>query len=307
MSQFGWVPPEQRDDAGQRLTGEFHERIGVFGDVSSELPERWIWAEVEQKQLGRLLPRCFQQTGSCVGAGSFVALQKSFLGDRIARDDNDSLEPHFPWAPYGVSRRIAGMRRPGSGSFGAAMAKAVDDDVFGLLRLDDDRFPQPQVVDQFWLKYTARQELDWSHPSAWPMPESELAQEGKPFGMQDIVRVTNTDQAATLTASGYGITLASMYGSTDMRVRDGILVARRNDRWAHQMSVGGYIKYGDFICIDNQWSKRAHPQCPELAKYGSNGSFWVPRADFDWICSTGEVYAHASGGFEVRRLWGPLW
>lgn len=305
----GWIPYSERTREGQRMTNEFHERIQTFGDVGStvDVPERLIWAEEEMKHLGYLLPRCYQRSGCCVGAGSWVAILKSMLGDALFRNDPDALHPHFPWAPYGKGRELGGMRRTGEGSFGAPQSEAVQDDVLGLLPYDDPRFPQPTIFDGNWWKWTAREEIAWSHPSNWPVSEQELASEGKPFGMQDVTRVKDSEQGMQLTAQGYGITVASMFGTRNPRVREGVLFAEWNDRWAHQESIGGYWQHPKLGLIwidDNQWSKNAHPICPTLNEFGSNGSYWYSESNFDKRCRDGEVYAHASGGFPARPgLW----
>ena len=317
----GWLPPELRSRHERAMTYEFHEQIRTFSEVGRTIenpPERCIWAELEQKHLGRLLPRNFQQTGSCVGAGGFVAACKSQLGDRLHRQDNELLTPFFPWSVYGHSRKLAGMRRRGSGSFGSAFAKAIDDsgDGIGVLPYDDPRFPQPQIIDGNWWKYTEQQELEWSYSPQFPVDVETLKSEGQKFGMQSITRLSNANDVVQLTAQGHGITLASMYGSRSMRNKgragQRILVASWNARWPHQMSVGGYWTHPEFglmILIDNQWSKRAHPQCETLAEFGSNGSFWIPENDFNRICRDGEVYAFSDGGFEEERtnLWDNLW
>ena len=143
------------------------------------------------------------------------------------------------------------------------------------------------------------------------MPESELAADGQKHGMQDVIRVRNSEQAVQLTAQFYGITIASSFGMRRPRVRHGVLFAEWNDTWHHQVSVGGYWFHPQLGLIwldDNQWSRRAHPQCPTLAEFGSNGSYWYSEKNFDRRCQKGEVYAHAMGGFEAREgLWGRLW
>jgi len=310
-AETGWLPYEDRNLLQRKITDRFHEQVGRYSLIGSTIekpPERFIWAEQEQKIFGKLLPRCIQKSGCCVGAGSWVALLKSFFGDMVYRQDNDLMKPHFPWAPYGKGREIAGMRGPGEGSFGAAQAKAVDDDVLGLLPYDDSRFPQPKIRDDFWWHWDRSAEIKWSHPSSWPVAEREIAAEGKPFGCKDIVRVENAEQTVQLTAQGYGITVASMYG-TRPRIKEGVLLGEWNDQWAHQMSLGGYWfhpKLGLIFIDDNQWSKGAYNglNCPTLAEFGSNGSTWCLEKDWNRRCKRGEVYAHASGGFPKREI---LW
>lgn len=309
LEQQGWVPYSERGVFGQKLTDEFHEMIGTFGEVGvaiEEVPERCLWAELEVFHFGRPLPRIWQRRGSCVGAGGWCSGNKTFFGDYLGGDD-DAMTPYFPWAPYGKGRQLGGLRAWSHGSFGPVQAKAMSEEGVGLLPYDDSRFPQPKVRDDIWWYWEPGDEDKWSHPSIWPISERDLAEEGRKYAMQKWTKLESVDDCVQMTAQGRGITLASSFGSVNMRVRDGFLTAEWNDTWYHQMSYGGYAVNDAgrrMHCIDNQWTKSAHPQCPELAKFQSNGSFWISDDIMQRICDKGEVYGFAMGGFTERRgLW----
>ena len=315
MEEFqGWIPYESRDKESQKLTDEFHEQIGTFqtkGIFVQDIPKRFVWAEIEKFQLGHLLPRIWQRTGSCVGAGGWCAGNKTFFGDFLMGQTEEALKPYFPWAPYGYGRRLGGLNRRGSGSFGPVQAKAMSDEGVGLLPFDDERFPQPKVRDDFWWYWTADNELDWSTPRSWPVNESEMKRDGVKHGMQEWTKMESVDDIVQHTVQGRGITLASSFGSRNMRVQHGLLVATWNATWYHQMSYGGFAedeRGKRHHCIDNQWTKTAHPECPYLAKWGSNGSFWIDDDTMQRICDRGEVYGFANGGFTERNsFWEQVW
>lgn len=306
LNNSGWIPYEIRTKEQQYLTDEFHERIGTVGDVLGdvgEIPERFVWAEIEMFQLGYLLPRIWQRTGSCVGAGGWCAGNKTFFGDFLMGEEDEALHPYFPWAPYGYGRRLGGLNRRGSGSFGGVQAKAMSSEGVGLMKYDDTRFPQPKFRDGHWWYWTSDNELDWSTPRSWSVPEETMKAEGKSFGMESYTRCRSADDCVKLTAQGRGITLASSFGSRNMRVVAGMLTASWNSTWYHQMSYGGYALNESsqrMHCIDNQWTITAHPKCPFLAQWKSAGSFWITDSTMDRICEKGEVYGFARGGFKDR-------
>lgn len=306
MENQGWVPPEERDADQLKLHNEFLEEVGHFGDVGSTVdePERVIMAELETKYFGKPVLRVWQVTGSCVGAGGAQAYIRSMVGDVVHRGDNEEVKLPFPYATYGVGRQIGGMRRTGSGSFGAAQAKAVKPENFGMLAWDDSRVPKPTVRNG-WAKWTQREELTWSHPSAWPMRKDDLHTDARKYGMHTVTAIRDTGQWVQLLAQGYGVTLASSFG-TRPRVQGDVLLGPWNGSWAHQMSSSGYWKHpqhGLIFLIDNQWGPSAHGDCPTLSKLGVRGSFWIKERDASRIIRSGEVFGHSStGGFPARKF-----
>lgn len=243
---------------------------------------------------------------NCVGAGAAQAYADSALGDVVHRGDREEVKLCYPWATYGVGREIGGMRGTGSGSFGGAQAKAVRPSTFGMLEIDDSRLPQPRYIhDGTWVEWSKSTELEWSHPRAWPIPRSELSTTASKYGMHTITQIKSTDEWVQLLAQGYGVTLASMFG-TRPRVEKGVLVGRWNASWAHQMSSAGYWLHpelGLLFLINNQWGPSAHGKCPVLSPIGVLGSFWMPEKDAAKVVRTGEVIGHSStGGFNLRTI-----
>lgn len=300
----GWIPYEARDAAGQRMTDEFHEQIGSFGNVAEstnpDVPELCSIDFLHYELHGTVLPRINQVTGSCVGAsGGNVDIQAAFA-DRYFRGDNDQVKLPFFLGSYGVSRKLANMRGKGSGSYGAALAKAKSAEHFGHLPIDHPKVPQP-TVDGIWVKYDRRTELDWSYSPQWPVPYDELHADADDFAHKSITRINSAEEAVIAHAQGYPQTLASMFG-TRPRVEKGVLLGRWNLSWSHQMGSDGFYYHpelGLLFKINNQWHN-VHGLCPLMKQYGIEGSFWMLASDYDKICKRGEVYAYGEGGYPGR-------
>lgn len=304
--KFDWLPPALRTKEQLLLTEEFHEQIGRWADLQfamADMPARVLDYELEKLAIGQLLPRPYQFSGSCVGVSWWRAFCNAAIGDVVFRGDiEDPSKLAFPFATYGVGRQLAGMRSRGDGSFGSAQAKAGAQ--FGALPINHPGLPSP-TISNGWLQYSKSVEIQWSHPSGWPTPVDELQQTSKKYAIGSYKKLESAADVKEAKALGYGVTLASSFGSRGMSVKDDVLLATWNGSWAHQMSCAGYWEHqslGQLFVIDNQW-KDAHGKCPTLSPLGVIGSFWIESKTMDRICDNGEVYAHtATGGFELTSI-----
>ena len=302
----GWIPPEQRTREQRMMTDAFHEQIGefqTFGTALDTIPERVLACELERKATGDLLPRIWQVTGSCVGCGGARAYTTAIVGDVIFRSDHEAIKIPFPFSTYGIGRQLGGMRGPGEGSFGPSQAEACKQ--FGLLPYDH-RLVQPATIARGWAKWSRSIELEWSHPSSWRIPYDDVESASETAQVGTVTRIGDVDELPDVIAQGFGITLASMFG-TRPRVRGDVLLGDWNASWAHQMSCSSYWDHADhgmIYAVDNQWGPDAHPECPTLAPLGVRGTFWITRDTFARIIRSGEVYAHSNTeGFPKRDLW----
>jgi len=302
----GWINPESRNREQMEMTNAYHERIGSFGRVNpmrGDSPEFVLYAQAQLDVLGELLLKIWQTSGSCVGAGACNAYADAMLGDIIHRNDNERVELPFPWATYGKGRQLAGMRRKGEGSFGSAQAEASEPDRFGYLPMGHPGLPQGQKRGM-WLKWSAATEISWSYAPQFPISERELALESSKFGIHTATQLRNADEWESGVDQGFGITLASMFG-TSPRVQGNVLLGRWDKSWSHQMSSSGkwrHPRFGRIFWVQNQWGD-IHGKCPTVSKTGQNGGFWILDKDAEKICRTGEVYAHSNtGNFEPRKF-----
>ena len=67
MDHEGWIPYSERTTGQQLLSDDFLESRPIFGDHGTvELPEHALLYDLEKRATGALLPRIWQQEGSCV-------------------------------------------------------------------------------------------------------------------------------------------------------------------------------------------------------------------------------------------------
>lgn len=305
----GWIPYEDRTREQKYQSDQFREETPFFADVNArtfgaaERPDRVLLYDLEKKVLGKRANRYGQYEGSCVGVAAARAFVHSQIGDAAVRGTNEDVRDVFPFATWGIGRRIAGLNRRGAGSYGAAQARAGKE--FGYIDANEAKVPRFQVKQENWLWYSSKIELDYSVPKNFPVPESELAPLGKKT--VHVAQFKTTDELADAVIQGYGATVASNFG-TRPRVRDGVLLGDWNDNWPHQMSISGYWMHpglGRIWPWDNQWSADAHPPCPMLSEMGIFGSFWTLDETLQRVLDSryaeGFVYGDTEN-WEVREI-----
>lgn len=302
----GWIPYPDRTQEQQAMSDSWRESTPMFGDLNSgitELPKEALNFKL-WLMLGLRPLRIYQQYTSCVGAGGAVSYADAMAGDVVFRGSQESVEIPFPWATWGIGRQYGGMGGRGGGSYGSVQGRAVEE--WGYVPIDFPGVPQPKR-DGDWLVWTEEDEYNYSWPSKFPVAEATLRPEANKFRMGRQLQIRSLDELDNALAQGYGVTMASNYGSKTMKVRDGFLVATWDGSWAHQMTIDGYIHapFGKLYLIKNQWGRRAHPSCPYLSQYGVEGAFWVPEADIkrNMDKQYTEVIVHSStGDFPIRKL-----
>lgn len=303
----GWVPYDERTSDQQVMSEAFDGATPGFGDVNpglGDLPETALMYDLEVKATGKRLNRIWQMEGSCVGAAAGRSYGQSMCGDIVNRKTQEQVKDLFPWTTWGIGRRIGGLNRRGAGSFGAAQGKAGN--IYGMNAADNPKLPQPTNKNG-WLVWSAKIELDYSVPNQWPVPEEELAKEANEHQVLHVARITKWDELLQAFAQGYGVTCASMFG-TSPSVRGDVLIGDWNRSWAHQMSWSGYKthpQHGIIVACDNQWGPSAHPECPTLSAMGVRGSFWLTQKTVEKLLASRSVEVFAHGNTEdwpVRQL-----
>jgi hypothetical protein len=259
--------------------------VPVYQDNSRAVVKLW---DATTKVLGKHTDNYPQQVGDCVSFGTKNAIEY-LLCIRIARDGPATEFRRVSTAyVYGISRVQIGQKRVrGDGSVGAWAAQGVSK--FGVLSLDDPGCPP----------YSGAIARQWGNSG----PPDDMIR----LAMQRLVKTTAPVATAIdcrdAICNGYPVTIASDYGSTDIKPRDGQMVARRNTRWMHQMCVVGYDgtkgPAGRFYIL-NSWGAAAHPA--PLADEPPGG-FWVEAADMDYITRQGDSWAYSDfDGFPAQQL-----
>ena len=240
-----------------------------------------LWDAVV-KARGSHLRNYPQQVGDCVSFGVKNAVEYLFAAD----GERDFREVH-PSYFYGYARVIVGKGAVrGDGAVGAWGATAARDG--GALFFTDNGVPAYQG----------------SLARAWGKdgPPKAFVDIAKTRRVKTIAPVRTAVQCRDAICNGYPVTVASMFGTSDIRERDGRMVARRNTQWAHQMCCVGYDGRGlvAYFYVLNSWGEAAHPR-PLQGE--PPGGFWVTVDDMQWICSTGDCWSFSDlDGVPAREL-----
>lgn len=288
-ARYGWAGPEGVKKAAPIVAGMKKFKIvgAAPGDDNSRKNVR-LWDHAIAV-LGHHIPNYPQETGDCVSFGAKNNV--SYLLTTQMHTGPPGLEYHenFPPYIYGISRVQIGNGQlgGGAGSVGAWAAKGVEE--YGVLRADDEGVPE----------YSGRLADQWGRKG----PPKDMIEKAKPFRVKTTSQVNSAAEARDALCNGYPVTIASDWGSTNMRERDGRIVARRNTNWPHQMCLIGYDGATGsepyFYCI-NSWGEDAHPR-PLQGE--PPGGFWMTSKDVDYITRQGDSFAFSNfDGFPAREL-----
>jgi hypothetical protein len=310
---FGWVPPENRDEdahAGDHSARVKMPRFAISGTPNRSVYETdkallcdlWKHPDVvkanEQEFTG-----VHQISGSCVGAGGGNAWMTLACVEAIRLSEPELPKVPFWLLPYGRSRYYCGMKTPGEGSLGSCFARAAIED--GTLPYDQSGLPQPSDRADGWV-WGRAVELKWSDGDA--KPTLDLLPSSRKYLIRTAAQCRSADDVREAIVNGYPCTAASMYAHDGGRVqgsgKDACLLARRSGSWSHQMSVQAWWlhpQFGELFWLHNQWGLRAHGVCPTGMP---PGGVWITKSDMDWICRD-EVFA-LSGNNGFPAPVGPL-
>lgn len=286
-ARYGWAGPEAVSEAAPIAATMPPFRI--VGNVGDNEPKNVrLWEYSQSVNGGKHFPNYAQQVGDCVSFGMKNAVEY-LQAVQIVRDGfHANYRGVYPPYIYGVSRVQIGGGRLGSsdGSLGVWAAKAVSQ--YGILAVDADQVPS----------YSGRIAREWGRrgPPEWALSS------GKEQLVKTVAQIKSATDGRDSICNGYPFTIASNFGSTDIRQRDGRMVARWNSSWAHQMCVIAYDGSGDtnYFYVLNSWGERAHPQPVDGEP---PGGFWVTERDLDRIVRQGDSWAiSAFEGFPAQDL-----
>jgi len=127
---------------------------------------------------------------------------------------------------------------------------------------------------------------------------------GKESHIETVSLVKTTGEARDLLYNGYGLTIASSFGFSNRRDKNGISV--RSGSWNHQMSI---IAMDDtkqrhselLFLIQNSWGRwNSGPKFPEDQP---DGSFWVTATILHGMIRDGECWVFSGAkGFPSKNL-----
>lgn len=306
---FGWIPPQHRTPQELAYCEQVEASVvlpfAIQGPYREESGRFALW-KVAEKQLGRRIPYNWQVTGSCVGAGGGNAAKTRMLVEITLGDPERYAELWWPY-PYGQSRRRAGMRGSGEGSFGHAWADAIaKDGCFAMEEAEGLTLP----VKDGWLQTSRAVELEWSDGVAKNVePYASL---GKRHPFRSLVRIRSTDELkAAISGAKTPCTIASMFGTRTIRPEGGqkgprVNVATWDDTWPHQMYIDEWWDHpdlGGLARIGNNWGPGAHPQPSDGES--PPGGFYLTEMTLSRILRTRDAECFALGdlqGLVVKEL-----
>lgn len=302
---FGWVPPDERNDEQNAAHAEAIREMPAFyiqgrdigADEKAFLWETWKHPKNLEANGGKVYSGTHQLTGSCVGAGGGNTIY-TLCAIEVARLNEPEIAIVPFWLlPYGRSRYYAGMRGRGEGSLGSSFAKAAKVD--GVIPANLDGLPK--YTDNDGLVWGSSVEYQWSDGGAIDGKWLELS---KKHLTRTVAPVNSADAARDALRNWYPVSFCGSWGGLmQCPVSEGVLLNRRSGTWNHQQSCHGWWDHpvhGEIFYILNQWGLRAHGSCPTGAPAGG---YWIKKADMDWQCRNGECFAWSGqNGFPSQRL-----
>lgn len=280
----GYIPPEQRTqeqaDLDQQIKSTMPRMLipykGLAKGEKVRLTDSWAHPLVVA-DVGYVFDRFVQLTGSCVGVGAGNAVF-SLSGTQRLLSQNPT-KAFVPWwsYPYGRSRFYAGMLRPGSGSFGSAMAKAlITDGVF-----DDKQPGLPAFSRTDGLQLTEALELQWSDGDS-SLVEGWL-ETGRKYPVGAATEVRDTSGLETGLINGYSGTFACNYYPGSGQImgsgENACLVGKFDTYGPHQVSIHSVWNNPDLgllFWVQNSWPKSVYPRDPAG---GPVCGLWVKETD----------------------------
>jgi hypothetical protein len=295
----GWSGPEQHED-----TKAWAASLGEFGLINDRSEKVWQdnvranvrnWEDVATANGGEFPKNIAQQIGDCTSWGAKHAVE-TLIGKQTARGPPGRFFEASSMFMYGAARVWIGKRiyGPGDGCSGAALARSVNE--IGVVAANAPGVP----------RYNGTIARRWGDDG----PPESLREVAARHKVKTVAALTTVDQVRDAVCNGYGVTIASKWGTTNqsMRVLDGRVVAKRNGSWAHQMCIIGYdgsaASGRQYFYVLNSWGPDAHP-APLNGE--PPGGFWIQPDDLKFILSMNDTWAFSVlDGFPARLDFGPL-
>lgn len=302
MSNFGWVPHENRTREGVRLHEDAVAKMPSFGvsyvapyaddRVKVDLTDIWSHSKVVQV-LGAPFPGVHQQTGSCVGAGGGNCLFTLAALEAIIHNEIEAIEVPFWLLTYARSRSRGGMRGRGEGSFGSTFAEAAKED--GFVECDCADVPLSNRHPDGW-NWGKQNELDWSDGNAEHV--TRLLSASRKHLVKSVAPCKSAGDVEQAIRNNYPVTTASSLIPNFVVESDGEAYGQVSRSGGHQTCFLGVwnhpVKGKKYFKYVNQWSRR----------WAKNGAVWIPEDNVDRMIQDGrETYAFSQfAGFPAQTV-----
>jgi hypothetical protein len=303
---FGYNPPGSKtaaEELAALAAGDLYRDHIVNEDVPSITGDKvFLWELEKAANKGKLLPRNYQLTGSCVNGGGQNALGCRLAVEALMLKESERVVCPFTLIAYGDSRAQLGMNDEGDGSSGETFALALSR--VGFSSVDNPAFPQPTVVpakgrdDATVIYYPANVEKKFA---AARNHTADMKAACKPYTCK-FVRCKSADEAEAELRRGRPLTVAGNWGGKtqglEYKGEPRVLWNVKADTWNHQQSVPGVWRHptlGRIFCWTNQWymvqGGVAVPVHGDVTMGEPPCSYWTSEKDLDYQCRTGEVCA----------------
>lgn len=281
---LGYVPPADLDAPALDLHFGIVSTLPKFAmpptpKLAAEkvvLTELWSHPKVVAA-LGFAFPGCHQNSGSCVGCGGGNGIFTTITTDALRRGDPERILVPGWLRPYGRSRELIGWTTPGSGSTGAAFAKAI---LEGVPDGKTAGMPQPELRDG--LEFSERTEIAWSSVRSHP---KNVINEGLRHPVKTVsASLRSADECRDALTNLFPVLFANSYYVGRARVVDEanpVAVGEFDSFGPHQVSLQGWWlhpKLGELFLMVNQWPASVYPKDPGG---GPRCSCWVTKESLD--------------------------
>lgn len=290
---MGWDEDAAQSEATQQLVAQMpdFEIEGVWRDNSRANVRFWEYAEQIGVDYTQWLD--YQEWGDCVSWGA-AGVVNWVQCVQIALGQQAEFREIYPPYIYATSRVYVGRNqlRGRQGSVGAWAAKAVQE--YGVLACDETGVPA----------YSGSIARQWGDAG----PPEKFVPIAKRTPIKTVSPMRSAQDCCDAITNGYGVTIASNFGTNTIRERDGRMVALWDSKWPHQMHLCGYdgsAPSGEryFYCLNSHGRYRHRSRHPAPLQGEPAGGFWLTWADVDRICRQGDSFAFSSFvGFPAQDL-----
>lgn len=309
---FGWIPPALRTTEQQDNHEDIIAQMPAFalnGPIQfgagpiPEQPERYPLWYFGKKVLGRHIKFSWQLTGSCVGSNGANAVRVLQCVEIAAGEPEGYERIWWPWT-YGQSRKRAGIGGEGEGSFGSAYAEALVKDGMFFWK---EKSPLPDFTErENWLVLTSAIERQWSNGARYA--NEDFYGLGRKHLVKKATPIKNVDEAALAIKNGTPLTIASMFGTKDIRPRGNpsVNIGSWSDQWPHQQWIDEVWEHpteGRIFRWGNDWGDDAHPAPTQGEPVGG---FYTTDDTLQQVLSKRDTECYALWGYDgwqVRDIW----